>query len=697
MYRYLKEKVMLRKIKRKIKKNPLDELLKKTKKENKKTFLLAWNRALGDISLGLFAVVYRIYQYIPDAKITFLIREDLSSAFELLDGIDFIKVPFWQRYVPFDVYHTLDLLNIDHNKYDYIIDKVDPNYWVKWQISTITAKLKWKKDYDLLSDKFDIAENKIVVALQPSIETKHSQWREYPIKYFKELFSKAHKDIVFVLLGTENKENFDFENILDLRGKTTLLEALSILKNRCDYFISLDSGLLSLFYYLDINSPIKLIALWGSIDVGVIKQNVKSPNKNLMYLPLVFEKGLQNLKPDILIKNIYPMDIEKFFMENKQACLFEKFQKFSIPKKKKFLKEIFSLNLDVLKKQKTFNKFNLKKNEKIFNKDSVKPLEISKIANEKDLKKGEKTLKKQKVALIILAAGQGTRLGFDKAKGFFKVNNKTLFEHHLDKIKSKEIKLNIKLYLSIMTSEINHKEITEFFEKNKNFGFEKDQIDFFVQPSAPFLDEKGFWITDNDKILKAPDGNGSIFKSFCESNIYFKYKTKKIKSISIVPIDNPLLDPFDDAFIGFHVNNKSDITIKCLKRKSLDDKEGAIGYQDNKIKIIEYIYLNKNLNSKKLNFKFSNSGIYLINLETFQKLKDIELKYHFVKKRVKNDIDIFAFKAESFMFEAFKYVNKVNTMLADKEHFYAPLKDKTSLQNIEKLLLLEKAGSSVLK
>ena len=687
---------MLRKIKRKIKKNPLDTLLKKAKKENKKTFLLAWNRALGDISLGLFTVVYRIYEYIPDAKITFLIREDLSSAFELLEGTNFIKVSFWQRYVPFDIYHTLNLLNIDHKKYDVIIEKVDPNYWVKWQISTITPKLKWKKDFDLLSDKFNLPKNKIVIALQPSIETKHSPWREYPIKYFKELFSKAHKDIVFVLLGTENKEKFDFANILDLRGETTLLEALSILKNRCDYFISLDSGLLSLFYYLDIDSPMKLIALWGSKDVGVIKQNVKSPNKNLMYLPLVFENGLQNLKPNELIKEIYPLDIENFLKENNQTSLAEKFKKFSIPKKKKILKEIFSLNLDVLKKQKDFKLFN-KKDREVLDSSTIKPLDTSKKANEKDLKKGEKTLKKQKVALIILAAGQGTRLGFDKAKGLFKVCNKTLFEHLLDKIKSKQEKLNIKLYLSIMTSEINQREIINFFEKNKNFGFEKDQIDFFKQPSAPFLDEKGSWITDNDKILKAPDGNGSIFKSFCESNIFFKYKTKKIKYISTVPIDNPLLDPFDDAFIGFHVNNKSDVTIKCMERKSLDEKQGAIGLQDGKIKIIEYIHLNKNLNFQKLNFKFSNSGIYLINLETFQKIKDIELKYQFVKKRVKNGSDIFGFKAESFIFEGFEYIGKVNTMLADFDDFHAPLKDKTSLQNIEKLLLLEKTTSNVLK
>ncbi|MFA6501197.1 MAG: hypothetical protein WCT85_00250 [Parachlamydiales bacterium] len=72
---------MLKKIIRKIRSNPLDKILSKAKKNNNKSFLLAWNRALGDVSLGLYAIVHRIKEYIPDAQITFIIREDLKDAF----------------------------------------------------------------------------------------------------------------------------------------------------------------------------------------------------------------------------------------------------------------------------------------------------------------------------------------------------------------------------------------------------------------------------------------------------------------------------------------------------------------------------------------------------------------------------------------------------------------------------------------
>ncbi|NGX36051.1 MAG: hypothetical protein K1000chlam1_00888, partial [Candidatus Anoxychlamydiales bacterium] len=111
-------------------------------------------------------------------------------------------------------------------------------------------------------------------------------------------------------------------------------------------------------------------------------------------------------------------------------------------------------------------------------------------------------------------------------------------------------------------------------------------------------------------------------------------------------------------------------------------------------KIIEYIDLDGEQNK---NYLFSNSGIYLINIDFFKKIQGFDLKYQFVKKKIYNNKDIYGIKSESFIFDSFEHASQVKTLLDDKNNFYFPIKDKTNLQDIEKLLLLEKTSSNMVK
>ena len=81
------------------------------------------------------------------------------------------------------------------------------------------------------------------------------------------------------------------EGLIDLRGETTLHEMLSIIKNRCSYLIAPDSGVLSLTYYIDVTFPLKVISLWADPKQGILKQNVASPNPELVHAPLIGKKG----------------------------------------------------------------------------------------------------------------------------------------------------------------------------------------------------------------------------------------------------------------------------------------------------------------------------------------------------------------------------------------------------------------------
>lgn len=284
---------MFKSLIKKVRQNPFEQLLKKSVKEKKKRFLLEWNRGLGDIPLGLYAMVYKIREFISDAEITFLIREDLKEGFSFLEQVQFFVVPSWQRHKPYNIHSGLKELNLNSSHYDVIIEKPDPTYWVSWQLSSLVPKLKWSSQYDCLWKKFNLPSSDLI-AVQPAIESKYNLWRGYPASKWQELFNRIDSKIV--LLGQEKTNSFSGDHIIDLRGKTNLYELLSILKNTCSKAVFPDSGILSFMYYLDVEFPVKVISLWADITQGVMKQNVASPNRLLKHIPLLGQsKNISNI------------------------------------------------------------------------------------------------------------------------------------------------------------------------------------------------------------------------------------------------------------------------------------------------------------------------------------------------------------------------------------------------------------------
>jgi ADP-heptose:LPS heptosyltransferase len=297
---------MLRKIIRKILPNPFDRLLISSLKKNRKNFLIGWNRGIGDIPLGLYALVQRIKWFIPDAKITFMIRPSLFEGFQLFPEVDVLIAPKWRRGEKFSVKDTLAELKISQDKYDVIIEKADPTYWVQYQLGRVRPYLTWNKNFDKLHEKFDLKKEYTYVAVQTHSDTFHSPWRDFPEKKWRELFNLMEKneEIRILLFGLEKKGKFKNRIICDLRGKTTLLDLLSIIKNKCDYAILPDGGILSLLYFLDVDFPIHIVSLWSDIQ-GVLKQNVESPNKLLKHTPIIRNKvTFHNIEPDEIITKL---------------------------------------------------------------------------------------------------------------------------------------------------------------------------------------------------------------------------------------------------------------------------------------------------------------------------------------------------------------------------------------------------------
>lgn len=285
------------------KNNELDALLEKAAQNNAKSFLAVWNRGLGDIPLGLYAFTIRIRTYIPDAKITFITRKELADAFTMLDGTSVIGVPWWERGRPIDIKETFRALNLT-GKYDIVFENINPTKWLSWQTGKVIPRLKWSGEHDELWKRFDLhSSSQFYFGVHINTETQkyYGYKKDWPQENWRILFEKISEgaNTKIILFGINRTNAFSLPSIIDLRGETSLLEMLSIIKNRCSALIAPDGGVLSICYYIDDCFPLTVISLWGDSNQGILKQAVASPNKSLKHVPLIGrDNDIKNIKVD---------------------------------------------------------------------------------------------------------------------------------------------------------------------------------------------------------------------------------------------------------------------------------------------------------------------------------------------------------------------------------------------------------------
>lgn len=272
-------------------------LLQAARIKRKKTFLLCWNRGLGDLPLGLYGICAHIRKIIPNAAIWFLTRNDLAKAFELLPQVEVLIDKRWKRGSSIDVDDSLQQLGLERENFDVIIEKPDPTRWLASDIGKMIPKLSWEKEWDALSKPFSLPSDCIGIHINTETSAYYGYEKNWPISSWKNLFeSIGQKGKRIILFGLQPNDQFTNFGCINLCGKTTIFEALSIIKNHCTILIAPDSGILSLVYYLNSDFPLKVISLWADPRQGILRQRVASPNRYLQHIPLVAPKqSLENI------------------------------------------------------------------------------------------------------------------------------------------------------------------------------------------------------------------------------------------------------------------------------------------------------------------------------------------------------------------------------------------------------------------
>ncbi|SER46626.1 UTP--glucose-1-phosphate uridylyltransferase [Lachnobacterium bovis] len=275
----------------------------------------------------------------------------------------------------------------------------------------------------------------------------------------------------------------------------------------------------------------------------------------------------------------------------------------------------------------------------------IEAMELSEIeANKTNYKaKGLEAIKAGKVAAILLAGGQGTRLGFDKAKGMFNIGETKelyIFEQLINNIMDVTNEAGCYIPLYIMTSEKNDKDTREFFEEHNYFNYDKNFVKFFVQDMAPATDFEGnILLESEDSLAMSPNGNGGWFNSLVKAGLDEELKEKNIEWLNVFGVDNVLQRIADPVFIGATIESGCECSSKVVRKANSEEKVGALCLENGKPSIIEYYELTPEMAEARnekgtLLYGFGVTLNYLFKVEKLREISKNSLLPHIVKKKV---------------------------------------------------------------
>ena len=101
---------------------------------------------------------------------------------------------------------------------------------------------------------------------------------------------------------------------------------------------------------------------------------------------------------------------------------------------------------------------------------------------------GSQAISAGEVAMVLVAGGQGTRLGFDQPKGMYSigpVSGRTLFQMHVDSLRGAMKKFGVSIPLLIMTGPSTDGPTREYFAKRGNLGLSHQELMIFQQGTMP--------------------------------------------------------------------------------------------------------------------------------------------------------------------------------------------------------------------
>jgi UDP-N-acetylglucosamine/UDP-N-acetylgalactosamine diphosphorylase len=313
---------------------------------------------------------------------------------------------------------------------------------------------------------------------------------------------------------------------------------------------------------------------------------------------------------------------------------------------------------------------------------------------------GEEALARGEVAALVVAGGQGTRLGFDHPKGMFPVgpvSHKSLFQLFAEKVLARGRRHGVRVPFLVMTSHATHDETEDFFRQHHYFGLSPDDVYFFRQGTMPALDlaTGKLLLEAPGRLFTNPNGHGGTLTAMADSGLLDQLHHRGVRHVFYFQVDNPLVKVADPQFLGQHLRAQADVSSKVIPKDGPFDKLGNFVLIDGRLAIIEYSDLPKDLAEARddrggLRVSAGNPAIHIFALEFLGRVTGngaAGLPFHLARKKVpywdytKDEFIVpkqeNALKFERFIFDVLPLAERWVAVATSRREEFAPLKNAT--------------------